>query len=178
MVLLNDKIIMYCMENFNDKSPRQKQVEYLQELMIKVKNAPVDKEGLIHPLCEFVNYCNNLKIINGFSGSHLGNITFDSNLKNELLSNIEMAIAVAETRQTPIGSSLIVNNNNQQSQNLNDSVITEALRKSLTGEQYDEMIEMIKSKSDKKTIKEKLLSFGSDTLAGIISAIISGLLIK
>lgn len=146
--------------------------------MTKVKNAPADKEGLIHPLCEFVNYCINLEILNGFSGRHLSNITFDSNLKNELLSNIEMAIAVAETRQTPsIGSSLIVNNNNQQSQNLNVSVITEALRKSLTGEQYDEMIEMIKSKSDKKTIKEKLLTFGSDTLAGIISTIISGLLL-
>ena len=90
-----------------------------------------------------------------------------------------MAIAVAGTRQTPsIGSSLTVNNNNQQSQNLNVSVVTEALRRSLTGEQYDEMMEMIKNKSNKKTIKEKLLSFGSDTLAGIISAIISGLLIK
>ena len=170
---------MYCMENFNAKSPRQRQVEYLQELMMKVKNAPDDKEGLIYPLSEFVNYCNNLKIEHDFNGCHLDNTTFDSNLKNELLSNIEMAIAVAGTRQTPsIGSSLTVNNNNQQSQNLNVSVVTEALRRSLTGEQYDEMMEMIKNKSNKKTIKEKLLSFGSDTLAGIISAIISGLLIK
>lgn len=28
---------MCCMENFNAKSPRQKQVEYLQEMMMKVK---------------------------------------------------------------------------------------------------------------------------------------------
>lgn len=88
-----------------------------------------------------------------------------------------MAIAVASSRQSSETSKIQMTQINQQSQSVNVSIIKESLRKGLTGEQYDEIMEMIKNKADKKSIKEKLLSFGENVAAGILSTILSGIIL-
>ena len=65
-----------------------------------------------------------------------------------------MAIGVAQSRQQVESSSIQVTQTNQQGQQVNVSLIVEALRKSLTGEQYDEIMKLLNNKADKKTIKE------------------------
>lgn len=163
-------------DNYNSKSPRQRLVEYLMSLKEKVSKANSDKDSLCPLLCQFANFCANLKIVNSFSGLHsLEGITFDQNLKDDLMNNIDMAIGVAQSRQFSIRPSIQVNQSNQQNQQIYVSVVTEALRKNLTGEQYDEIMEMIKDKADKQSIKDKLIDFGKDVAAGILSSVLSGL---
>ena len=165
-------------ENYNTKSPRQRLVEYLSGLKDKVCKAKPNKESLCHLLCQYANFCTNLKIVNGYSGLHsLEGITFDESLKDDLINNIEMAIGVAQSRQQVESSSIQVTQTNQQGQQVNVSLIVEALRKSLTGEQYDEIMKLLNNKADKKTIKEKILSLGEDVAAGVLSALLSTLIL-
>lgn len=88
-----------------------------------------------------------------------------------------MAIGVAQSRQQVESSSIQVTQTNQQGQQVNVSLIVEALRKSLTGEQYDEIMKLLNNKADKKTIKEKILSLGEDVAAGVLSALLSTLIL-
>ena len=75
--------------------------------------------------------------------------------------------------------SFTINNTNQQEQNQSQNIqIKESLRKALTGEQYDELLELINKKADKKTIAEKIKDFGLDVASGVLSAIISSHLIQ
>lgn len=88
--------------------------------------------------------------------------------------NIEMARSAAVTKNQGNNTTSISNlNSNQQEQSNEVQVIYEALRKSLTGEQLDEMKELVQNKADKKSIKEKLLSFGSDVLSNVLTTLIS-----
>ena len=52
-------------------------------------------------------------------------------------------------------------------------VTYEVLRKSLADEQLDEIKELVQNKADKKSIKEKLLSFGLDVLSNVLTTLIS-----
>lgn len=174
MIKINHNMIE---SNYPPKSPRQRKVEFLINLREKTNKAKPNKESLYPILCEFVNFCVNMKITNGFSGLHSDvGLNYDENLKNELVSNIEMAIAVASSRQSPETSKFQLTQINQQTQNLNVSIISESLRKGLTGEQYDEIMEMLKNKADQKSVKEKLLGFGKDVAAGILSTILSSMI--
>lgn len=165
-------------EDYNTNSPRQRLVEYLSELKEKVCKAKPTEESLCPLLGQFANFCTNLKIVNGFSGLHSSEgIAFDERLKDDLINNIEMAIGVAQSRQQVESSSIQVTQTNQQSQQVNISLIIEALRKSLTGEQYDEIMKLLNDKADKKTIKEKLLGFGEDVAVGVLSTLLSTLIL-
>ena len=76
------------------------------------------------------------------------------------------------------GSSLTINNTNQQEQVQNLSFqIKEDLRKSLTGEQYDELIDLINKKADKQSITDKIRQFGLEVASGVLASIISSQLI-
>ena len=71
-------------------------------------------------------------------------------------------------------SSLTINNTNQQEQTQGITInLKEDLRKSLTGEQYDVLIELINNKADKKTLFEKIKEFGIDVASGVLSTIIT-----
>ena len=71
------------------------------------------------------------------------------------------------------GSQLTIHNTNHQEQNQTLSFqLNEALRKALTGEQYDEIVDLIKKKADKPSIMEKLVGFGANVLSGILANII------
>lgn len=153
----------------------QAQIFFFDNLKEKVNVANPTNEGLCDLLEVFVNFCNTVGIINSFTGLRsLQCVTFDERLKRSLLMNIEMARSAAVTKNQGNNTTSISNlNSNQQEQSNEVQVIYEALRKSLTGEQLDEMKELVQNKADKKSIKEKLLSFGSDVLSNVLTTLIS-----
>ncbi len=76
-------------------------------------------------------------------------------------------------------SSVLINNTNQQEQNQNISLeLTECLRQALTGEQFDDLMNLTQKKTDKKTLIEKNKDFGIDVASGALAGIISGLIMK
>lgn len=78
-----------------------------------------------------------------------------------------------------INSSVLINNTNQQEQNQNISLeLTECLRQALTGEQFDDLMNLIQKKTDKNTLMEKIKDFGIDVASGALAGIISGLIMK
>lgn len=159
----------------NTISPRQAQISFFDNLEGKVKAAKPTKEELCDLLEAFINFSSNVGITNSFTGLRSSqSITFDEGFKRNLLMNIDMArSAVAAKNQGNNTTSISISNSNQQEQSIEVQVIYEALRKSLTGEQLDEIKELVKNKADKKSIKEKLLSFGSDVLSNILATLIS-----
>ncbi|PRY35933.1 hypothetical protein CLV58_11361 [Spirosoma oryzae] len=64
-----------------------------------------------------------------------------------------------------------------QSQTVNLNVVISSLREELTGKQFNEIDSIIKSKSDledkKSSLKDKLGSFGSDVLSGVLSSLLT-----
>ena len=72
---------------------------------------------------------------------------------------------------------IVINNNQSQSQqqNLVVDVFKESVNDELTGKQMKELIAALKEDKENKkgTIKEKLKTFGLDTLSGIISNIVT-----
>ena len=47
----------------------------------------------------------------------------------------------------------------------------------MTGEQYDELIDLINKKADKQSITDKIRQFGIDVVSGVLASIISRQLI-
>ena len=47
----------------------------------------------------------------------------------------------------------------------------------MTGEQYDELIDLINKKADKQSITDKIRQFGIDVVSGVLASIISSQLI-
>ncbi len=83
------------------------------------------------------------------------------------------SVCLSKSEGLSTGNQLTINNSNHQEQNQTLSFqINEALRKALTGEQYDEIIDLINQKADKPTIMEKLSGFGVNVLSGILATII------
>lgn len=149
-------------------------IDFLKTLEEDVKKATIGCE-LRYLYEKFGNYCINMEIANSFGRCSLPDNSCDENLRKELLSNIDMAKNVCLSRRDGLSSSsqLTINNTNHQEQNQNLSFqINEALRKALTGEQYDEIIDLINKKADKPTIMEKLAGFGANVLSGILANII------
>ena len=102
--------------------------------------------------------------------------TCNEDFRKELLSNIDMAKCVCLSKRDGLssGTALTINNSNQQEQTQNLSVnIKESLRKTLTGEQYDELLALINRKADKRTIADKIKDFGIDVVSGVVAGIIS-----
>lgn len=152
----------------------QARVDFLKTLEEDVKKATIGSE-LRFLYEKFGNYCINLGIANSFGGWSLSDDSCDEDLRKELLSNIDMAKNVCLSKRDGLssGSQLTINNTNHQEQNQTLSFqINEALRKALTGEQYDEIIDLINKKADKPTIIEKLSGFGVNVLSGILATII------
>lgn len=154
---------------------RQAQILFFDNLKEKVNAGDPTKECLGNLLEAFVNFCNNVGIINSFTGLHSPqSVTFDERLKQNLLMNIDMARSAAAAKsQGDKTTSISISNSNQQEQRVEAYVIYEALRKSLTGEQLDDIKELVKKNADKKSVKEKLLSFGSDVLSNVLATLIS-----
>lgn len=154
----------------------QARINFFEKLETDVRKASEGNELRI--LYEkFGNYCINLDIANSFGRTTFYNDSCNEEFRIELLSNIDMAKNVCLSKRDGLstGSSLTINNTNQQEQNQGISLdIKEILRKSLTGEQYDELIDLINKKADKKTIVEKIKDFGIDVASGVIAGIISG----
>ncbi len=152
----------------------QARIDFFNTLEEEVKRATIGNELRI--LYEkFGNYCINLNIVNAFGNLTLSNKICDEEFRKNLLSNIEMARSVCLSKREGLstGNQLTINNSNHQEQNQNLSFqINEALRKALTGEQYDEIIDLINKKADKPTIMEKLAGFGANVLSGILANII------
>lgn len=152
----------------------QARIDFFNTLEEEVKKASIGNELRI--LYEkYGNYCINLGIGNAFGGHAFPNDICDENFRIELLSNIDMARSVCLSKRDGLssGSQLTINNTNHQEQNQKLSFqINEALRKALTGEQYDEIIDLINKKADKPTIIEKLSGFGVNVLSGILATIL------
>lgn len=167
--------------NSNRISPmRQGMLDFFDEQEARVQElAPSELEV---ELKSFMNYCLTLKITTCFTGcSSCKGFVFDEKLKTDFLAAIKTARACALSIPLDSASNVvnsITNSNHQeQSQTVNIKVIEEALRKSLTGEQYDEIMDLIKTKPDKKTLRSRLADFGQDVLAGIVSSVISASLL-
>lgn len=158
----------------------QARIDFFERLESDVEKASIGNELRI--LYEkFGNFCANLGI-----GHAFGNFTYDNDICNEdfrkeLLSNIDMAKNVCMSKRDGLssGSSLTIHNTNQQEQNLSLSLeLTECIRKSLTGEQFDELMELIQKKADKKTLSEKIKEFGINVVSGVLAGIISGQMMR
>lgn len=128
---------------------------------------------------KFGNYCANLNIVHAFGNITLSNNVCDEEFRKNLLSNIDMAKNVCMSKREGLSSnsSVLINNTNQQEQNQYIS-LREDLRKTLTGEQYDELMALISKKADKKTIAEKVKEFGIDIVSGVLAGIISSQMMK
>ncbi len=150
----------------------QAKIHFLDKLEEDIKKASIGNELRI--LYEkFANFCINLNIANSFGRWSYSNETCNEDFRIELLSNIDMAKNVCLSKRESSGSQFTINNSNRQEQNQNLSFqINEALRKALTGEQYDEIVDLINKKADKPTIMEKLSGFGVNVLSGILATII------
>ena len=122
----------------------QERVNFFNTLEEDVKKATIGSELRI--LYEkFGNYCINLNIANAFGNHTFPNEKCDEEFRKNLLSNIDMARSVCLSKRDGLssGSQLTINNTNHQEQNQTVSFqINEALRKALTGEQYDEIIDL------------------------------------
>ena len=162
-------------EDYTISPQHQAQISFFDKLEKEVAVAEASKEGLSDLHEAFVNFCSNIGITNSFTGLHSPNsISFDEKLKRNLLMNIEMASNVAVAKnQGNNSTSISISNSNQQEQNVEVQLIYEALYKSLTGEQMDEIKELLKNKAEKKTIKDKLLSFGADVVSNVLATLIS-----
>lgn len=162
-------------------SPKEEAASFLSSLKKCVDST--DAQNLRALFEQFCNFCLALKIPNSFSGcKSTAFMEFNDELKNDLLSNIDLAMAVVKCQPHSQPLPSVVNNisnsqHQEQSQSVEISVITEALRKSLTGEQYDEIMELLRNKSSKKSISDKLKDFGENVAAGILSTILSSLIV-
>ena len=154
----------------------QARVDFLERLESDVEKASVGNE--IRVLYEkFAAFCVNLSIAQSLGNHAYDNNTCNEDFRKELLSNIDMAKNVCLSKRDGLSSSpsLTINNTNQQEQNQNLSLeLMECIRKSLTGEQFDELMELIQKKADKKTLCEKIKDFGIDVVSGVLAGIISG----
>lgn len=56
---------------------------------------------------------------------------------------------------------------------INNPIFIEAIKQELSNEQFNVLKELIRNKSDKKTIVEKLGSFGKDVITNIVANIIT-----
>lgn len=153
----------------------QARVDFYERLESDVKKASVGSE--IRILYEkFAAFCANLGISQSLGNYAYDNDTCNEDFRKELLSNIDMAKCVCSSKRDGLssGTALTINNSNQQEQTQNLSVnIKESLRKTLTGEQYDELFALINRKADKKTIANKIKDFGIDVVSGVLAGIIS-----
>ena len=130
---------------------------------------------------KFGNYCANLNIVHAFGNITLSDSSCDENFRKEFLSNIDMAESVCRSKVEPntAVSSVVFNNTNQQKQNQSLSVdVTDSLRKTLTVEQYEELMDLINKKADKKSIMAKVKEFGVDVLSGVLAGIISNQIMR
>jgi hypothetical protein len=157
----------------------QARVDFFQRLETDVEKASVGND--IRILYEkFAAFCINLNISQTLGNHAYNNDICNDDFRKELLSNIDMAKSVCLSKRDGLLSSpsLTINNTNQQEQNQNLSLeLTECIRKSLTGEQFDELMELIQKKADKKTLCEKIKDFGIDVVSGVLAGIISGQII-
>lgn len=153
----------------------QARVDFYERLESDVKKSSVGSE--IRILYEkFAAFCANLGISQSLGNYAYDNDTCNEDFRKELLSNIDMAKCVCLSKRDGLssGTALTINNSNQQEQTQNLSVnIKESLRKTLTGEQYDELLALINRKADKKTIANKIKDFGIDVVSGVLAGIIS-----
>lgn len=158
----------------------QARVDFLERLESDVEKASIGNE--IRVLYEkFAAFCVNLRIAQSLGNHAYNNETCNDDFRKELLSNIDMAKSVCLSKRDGLSSSpsLTINNTNQQEQNQNLSLeLMECIRKSLTGEQFDELIELIQKKADKKTFCEKIKDFGIDVVSRVLAGIITGQIVK
>ena len=155
------------------KSPRQQLIGQLESLLKQLDNIGDKKSELKSVIIEFGVLSRNLKIANNFSGLNSYDLEITDDLVISLKANIRAAIGVVNgsSLQSPRQS---INISNFQKQNQSVEInIMEVLRKSLTGEQFDDIKNMIERNENKKTISDKLKEFGSDVLAGVLSSLIS-----
>lgn len=156
----------------------QARVDFFERLESDVKKASVG--GEIRILYEkFAAFCFNLGISQSLGNHAYDDDTCNEDFRKELLSNIDMAKCVCLSKRDGLssGTALTINNSNQQEQTQNLSVnVKEGLRKTLTGEQYDELLALINRKADKKTIADKIKDFGIDVASGVLAGIISSLM--
>ena len=130
---------------------------------------------------KFGNYCANLGIIHALGNITINNDACDEEFRKVLLSNIDLSknVCLSKMDLQSTNPSVLINNTNQQEQNQNISFeLTESLRKALTGEQYDDLMDLIQKKADKKTLIEKIKDFGIDVASGVLAGIISGQMMK
>ena len=158
-------------------------IEFFEKLESDVKKASVGNELRI--LYEkFGNYCANIDIVHAFGNISFSNEVCNEKFRQDLLSNIDMAKSVCESKRDGLSSnqSFTINNNNQQEQNQTQSfainLFVEAIKDDLTGRQVKEIKEVVaESGSDKKKAREgiiaKLKSFGSDIAANIVANILT-----
>lgn len=161
--------------------PKMAQNVFLEDLYNKIKVADGDEFARLY-YC-YMNFCNNLNIKSRYIGVVLrANIDkISDKLRNDVLSDIEMTNAVCCSREA-VSSSTILNNNVSQSQTQEQhqqqtlNVVGEALRRSLTGEQFDEVKELVDNNADRKTILDKIKSFGTNVAEGTLANVLSSLI--
>lgn len=158
----------------------QARIDFFERLESDVQKASIGNELRI--LYEkFGNFCANLSICHAFGNFAYDNDICNEDFRKELLSNIDMAKSVCMSKRDGLssGSSLTIHNTNQQEQNQSLSLeLIESIRKTLTGEQYDELMELIRKKADKKTLTEKIKDFGIDVVSGVLAGIISSQIMR
>ncbi len=150
-------------------------VSFFESLTNDVQKSTIGSELRI--LYEkFAVFCANLEIGTSFGYVKKDDEACNENFRKELLSNIDMAKNVCLSKRDGFSSnsSVLINNTNQQEQNQNFSLqLKEDLRKTLTGEQYDEIMTLISKKADKKTLTEKIKDFGIDVVSGVLAGFIN-----
>lgn len=158
----------------------QARIDFFEKLEKDVQKASAGNELRI--LYEkFGNYCINLSIANSFGRTAFRDNVYNEEFRKDLLSNIDMAKHVCMSKRDNLssGSSLTINNTNQQELNQNIYLdIKEILRKALTGEQYDELMNLINDKANKKTVIERIKKYGIDVTSGVLAGIISSFISK
>lgn len=86
---------------------------------------------------------------------------------------IEIPTVISNQKKNNVTPQVVINNNNNQEQTVNLNLqLKEELRKSLTGEQYDELLDLINHKADKKTIADKIKEFGINVAGNLLASII------
>ena len=158
----------------------QARFDFFEQLECDIKKASIGMDlRLLYE--KFATYCANLEVATSFGFVKRTDNACDENFRKELLTNVDMARNVCMSKRDNLSShpTFNINNTNQQEQSQNLSLqLKEDLRRSLTGEQYDELKALIEEKTDKKTIAEKIKDFGIDVVSGVLAGIISSQMLK
>lgn len=149
----------------------QARIDFLKKLGDDVKNA--SKIDDIYRLYDnFRHFCANFKIVHELDKAipYRYSEPKTKYIKMDLLADIDMVKNVCLSNGYAFSSCPYLINSSL--------LLTESVRKTLTGEQFDELLEMIQKKVDKNVICNRIKDFGIDVVSEILSSIITNQILQ